>query len=98
MKIWSSINPVISINSRENPIELVMNNRVLLIDDDKDNLRLVTRLLEHEQLIVKQARSGLEGLQLLTEFRPDLVILDINMQGLNGFQTLKFVSAMTKSL
>ena len=68
-----------------------MNNRVLLIDDDKDNLRLVSRLLEHEQLIVKQATSGVEGLQQLTEFRPDLVILDINMQGLNGFQTLKLI-------
>jgi two-component system, cell cycle response regulator len=77
--------------SADFPIELVMNNRVLLIDDDKDNLRLVTKLLEHEDLVVQQATSGVEGLQQLTEFRPDLVILDINMQGLNGFQTLKLI-------
>ncbi len=65
--------------------------KVLHIDDDKDNLKLVSRLLEHEGLIVRQATSGIEGLQLLGEFLPDLVILDINMQGLNGFQTLKLI-------
>lgn len=68
-----------------------MNNKVLLIDDDKDNLKLVTRLLEHEGLVVRSATSGIDGLQLLGEFVPDLVVLDINMQGLNGFQTLKLI-------
>ena len=68
-----------------------MNNKVLLIDDDKDNLKLVTRLLEHEGLVVRSATSGIEGLQFLGEFAPDLVVLDINMQGLNGFQTLKLI-------
>lgn len=68
-----------------------MNNKVLLIDDDKDNLKLVTRLLEHEGLVVRSATSGIEGLQVLGEFSPDLVVLDINMQGLNGFQTLKLI-------
>ncbi|MBY0384371.1 diguanylate cyclase [bacterium] len=68
-----------------------MNNKVLLIDDDKDNLKLVTRLLEHEGLVVRSATSGIDGLQLLSEFSPDLVVLDINMQGLNGFQTLKLI-------
>lgn len=68
-----------------------MNNKVLLVDDDKDNLKLVTRLLEHEGLVVRSATSGIEGLQLLGEFTPDLVVLDINMQGLNGLQTLKLI-------
>lgn len=66
-------------------------HKVLHIDDDKDNLKLVSRLLEHEGLVVRQATSGIEGLQLLGEFLPDLVILDINMQGLNGLQTLKLI-------
>ncbi len=90
-RLWSSIDAPIFKNSGEKPIESLMNNKVLLIDDDRDNLKLVTRLLEHEQLLVKQATSGVEGLQLLSEYRPDLVILDINMQGLNGFQTLKLI-------
>jgi two-component system, cell cycle response regulator len=66
-------------------------HKILIIDDDKDNRRLVSRLLEHEGCVVQQAQSGMEGVQLLAEFRPDLVILDINMEGLNGFQTLKII-------
>jgi diguanylate cyclase (GGDEF)-like protein len=70
---------------------MIRAHKVLLIDDDKDNLKLVSRLLQHENMEVRQATSGIEGLQFLGEFMPDLVILDINMQGLNGFQTLKLI-------
>lgn len=66
-------------------------HKVLIIDDDKDNRRLVSRLLEHEGCVVEQAQNGMEGVQILSEFKPDLVILDINMEGLNGFQTLKII-------
>jgi len=66
-------------------------HKVLVIDDDKDNLRLVSRLLQHEGCQVMQAASGLDGIQMLKDFSPDLIILDINMQGLNGFQTLKLI-------
>lgn len=66
-------------------------HRVLIIDDDKDNRRLVAQLLSHAGCVVEQAQSGIEGVLLLSEFKPDLVILDINMEGLNGFQTLKII-------
>lgn len=65
--------------------------KILLIDDDKDNLRFLARILEHESYKVLQATSGLEGIQLLKDFSPDLVILDINMPQLNGFQTMKLL-------
>lgn len=65
--------------------------KILLIDDDKDNLRFLARILEHESYKVMQASSGLEGIQMLKDFQPDLVILDINMPQLNGFQTLKLL-------
>lgn len=70
---------------------MVREHKILMIDDDKDNLRLVSRLLQHEGCQVMQATSGLDGIQMLKEFNPDLIILDINMQGLNGFQTLKLI-------
>ncbi len=70
---------------------MLRKHKVLLIDDDQDNLKLVSRLLEHENMEVRKATSGVEGIQLLGEFTPDLVILDINMQGLDGFQTLKLI-------
>lgn len=70
---------------------MVSGRKILLVDDDADNLKIVSRLLENEGLVVQQATSGSEGLHLLTEFSPDLVILDVNMPGLNGFQTLKLI-------
>lgn len=66
-------------------------HKVLIIDDDKDNRRIVSRLLTHEGCIVEQAQNGSDGVQILSQFKPDLVILDINMEGLNGFQTLKII-------
>lgn len=65
--------------------------KILVVDDDKDNIRLVTRLLQHEGYNVKSAAAGLEAIQLLKDFCPDLVVLDVNMPGLNGFQTLKLI-------
>lgn len=65
--------------------------RVLIIDDDKDNRRLVAKLLTHAGYVVREAQNGIEGILSLSEFKPDLVLLDINMEGLNGFQTLKII-------
>ncbi len=66
-------------------------HKVLIIDDDKDNRRIVSRLLEHEGCAVREASNGLDGVNLLAEFKPDLVILDINMAGMNGFETLRAI-------
>jgi two-component system, cell cycle response regulator len=72
-------------------LQLGRQYKILIIDDDKDNRRIVSRLLQHEGCLVEQAQNGMEGVQVLSEFKPDLVILDINMEGLNGFQTLKII-------
>lgn len=66
-------------------------HKILVIDDDKDNHRFLSRVLGHEGYDVMVASSGLEGLQLLKEFKPDLIVLDINMPGMNGLQTLKLL-------
>lgn len=66
-------------------------SKILVIDDDLDNHRFLTRVLSHEGYKVKVATSGREGIKLLNDYRPDLVVLDINMPGMNGFQTLKLL-------
>lgn len=62
--------------------------KILLVDDDIDNLRLTQRLLEAEKYQVKAANSGQKGLDALDKYRPDLVLLDINMPGMNGLKTI----------
>jgi two-component system, cell cycle response regulator len=62
---------------------------ILAVDDDPDNLKMVSRLLEHENLTVVTASSGQEALAKLIEISPSIVLLDINMPGIDGLETLR---------
>lgn len=62
--------------------------KILIIDDDVDNLRLVAKTLSHDGYKVETANSGEEGIQKLSLMTPDLVILDRNMPGMSGVDTL----------
>lgn len=65
------------------------NRLILAVDDDVDNLMLVGATLEHEGYRVEKATSGEEALEKLKSISPDLVLLDINMPGISGLDTLK---------
>ena len=62
-----------------------MGKKILLIDDDPDVGRLVEAILSPMDITIYQSYSGLEGLKMSYEIHPDLVILDIMMPGLSGF-------------
>lgn len=63
--------------------------RVLVIDDDEVVRALVTGVLEHAGHEVRQAPDGRAGLRELYERPPDLVVLDVEMDGLDGWATLE---------
>jgi DNA-binding NarL/FixJ family response regulator len=75
---------VAAITSR-NPI------RILLTDDSRVFLKSASSFLTgYPQLkVVGQARSGEEGLHLATELRPDLVLMDFEMPGMNGLEATR---------
>jgi len=62
---------------------------ILVVDDDPDILDLVRELLGRAGYRVSGARDGREGLRLFYAAQPDLVILDVNMPELDGWQTLE---------
>ncbi|MCS6801013.1 MAG: response regulator transcription factor [Chloroflexota bacterium] len=70
-----------------------MSHRILVIDDDPKILNTVRRGLAYEGYQVDIAGSGEEGLRLAREHAPDLVILDIMLPGLDGFEICRRLRA-----
>lgn len=66
-----------------------MTSRVLLVDDTLTVLMAEKMMLSGEGFVVDTARDGLEALEKLESFRPDIVLLDVVMPRLDGFETLK---------
>lgn len=60
-------------------------NRVLLVEDDVNLLRATAFILEREGFAVTSASSGEEALAVAVENPPDLIVLDVNLPGMNGF-------------
>jgi len=61
-------------------------SKVLLIDDDADLLQLASMIFKKEGAQIVTARDGLEGVSKLFTHHPDLIILDVMMPGINGFE------------
>jgi CheY-like chemotaxis protein len=71
-----------------------MPHRVLIVDDNVDAAMALALLLEylgHETCVV---RDGIQALKKAVDFRPDIVLLDIAMSGLDGYQVAKRLRAL----
>ena len=62
---------------------------ILIVDDEADHRRPLAALLKHEGYDITEAGDGLEGLQRITERKPDLVLLDMMMPGVDGITMLQ---------
>ena len=70
---------------------------ILAIDDEKDILKLLQYNLEREGYSVSLAKTGEEGLDAVKAKRPDLLILDIMLPGMDGLEVLKIIRANKES-
>ena len=68
-------------------MKMATGKKILVIDDDAAFLRLVEQVLTRKEYEVLKADSGQEGLRLLFAHRPDLVLLDVVMPRMDGWQT-----------
>ena len=66
---------------------------ILVIEDNAANLELVRFLLSHHGYTVLQARDGLQGVAVALAERPSLILCDLQMPGLDGYQVLQKLRA-----
>jgi len=66
-----------------------VDERILIIDGDEANLRVLKRALTYEGYIVDTALTGKAGLVLASEQRPDLILLDVVLPNMDGLEILK---------
>ena len=63
-----------------------MKQKILIVDDNVKNIRLLKEILEDEDYIVASAENGLSVLDMAHSIRPDVILLDIMMPGMDGFE------------
>jgi CheY-like chemotaxis protein len=76
---------------KELPPQLMASNgakRILVVDDDPTTIKIISHFLQKEDYRVSSSLSGVEGLKKAFKENPDLILLDIMMPDLNGFQFL----------
>jgi two-component system NtrC family sensor kinase len=69
-------------------------SRILLIDDEETNVRVMSMSLRSDGHDILSATSGVEGLALFRKNQPDLVITDIKMPGMDGIEVLRQIKAI----
>lgn len=65
-----------------------MNDWILVVDDDTSNLKMASRILSEENMRVSCLKSGEDAIKFLGGNRPDLILLDVHMPGMDGFETM----------
>lgn len=63
--------------------------KILIADDDRLNIRILAGILKREGYVIADADSGERALELYSEFGPNLVLLDVMMPGIDGFETCR---------
>ena len=64
---------------------------VLIADDESNAVMLLTRVLERDGFSVASARDGEEALEKARSLRPDLILMDVQMPELNGFEVVRLL-------
>ncbi len=69
-------------------------SRILIVDDIEENLKVLTETLTQEGFYPLQAKSGERAIKIAMKAKPDLILLDIQMPGMDGFETIEKLKNM----
>ena len=73
-------------------------SKLLLIDDEEDVQYSFRRIFDSPEVELTTAASGEEGLKIIPRLKPDLVVMDFRMGGINGLETLRRIREMDSKL
>lgn len=73
-----------------------MGNSILYIEDNPDNMRLVQRALESRGYHLFQAKNGLDGVRVAENEDIDLILLDINLPDIDGYEVARRLRSSSK--
>ncbi len=66
---------------------------ILIVEDDEKNMKLARDVLKAKGYAILEAMTGEDGVKLAIESKPDLVLMDIQLPGINGIEALRQVRA-----
>lgn len=72
--------------------------KMLIVDDEEDVREFAANFFRKRKIETRTAGSGEEAMEKVRQDRPDLVLLDIRMSGMNGIQTLEAIKKMDTSI
>lgn len=70
--------------------------QILIVDDEPVWLKVLAQLLQMKGYTVKEAASGADALNTLKSYEPDLILLDVRMPDMNGFDLLDHIKKLPK--
>jgi len=83
---------VFGVGARANPgVDVVAKQRVLLVDDDRDTRTVLRAILERQKIRVFEAENGTKGVLAARKRKPDLIIVDIRMPGMDGIEACRAI-------
>jgi len=75
-------------------IVTIKNSKILIVDDKQENLELLTNILEAENFEIAFSTNGEEAIKIATLFQPQLILLDVMMPGIDGFETCRRIKSL----